>query len=295
LQTSELFKSVDVVVNLCGGTVLRDYCLSVPVRIYLETDPVRPQIEVSQGRQFTIELLAAHTHHFTYGENLLKGDCGIPMSRFQYTATRPPVITDWWSLNGRASQLPPSDSCFTTVANWQQSGKDIEWQGQNYSWSKHLEFLKFVDLPSRSKDCLQMALSCDAETRTLLISKGWSVIDSVALTKDILPYRDYIIRSRGEFTVAKSQYVLPGSGWFSDRSVCYLGAGRPVVTQETGFSKFLPTGLGLFAFETFEDVLSAFDNISGRYKDHCQAAREIACEYFSAEKVLKDMCNQIGF
>jgi hypothetical protein len=292
-QTVKLFNSTDILVNLCGGTVLRDYCLDVPVRIYLETDPVRPQIEIAQGRQSTIELLAAHTHHFTYGENLVLPDSSIPVNGFKYRTTRPPVVLDWWSPNG---EQPASsvDSFFTTIGNWEQTGKNIEWNGQTYYWSKHLEFLKFIELPHRTKQPLQLALVCDAETTTLLKSNGWSVTDALALTKSIVPYRSYIMSSRGEFTVAKSQYVLPRSGWFSDRSVCYLAAARPVITQETGFSRFLPSGKGLFGFDTMDDILSALDNVAGDYEVHCEAARELATEYFAAEKVLGKMMDHIG-
>jgi hypothetical protein len=289
-QASKVFDETDIVVNLCGGTVLRDACLKVPVRVYLETDPVRPQIEVALGREYTIEFLSAHTHHFTYGENLVLPDSPIPLSRFQYQTTRPPVILDWWSsTNGRAD----SDR-YTTIANWQQTGKDIEWNGQTYNWSKHLEFLKFVDLPQRTRQPLELALVCDSQTLTLLRSRGWSVIDALALTKDISPYRDYIVNSRGEFTAAKTQYVLPNSGWFSDRSVCYLAAGRPVITQETGFSRFLPSGKGLLGFTTIDDILGALDNIAANYEDHCKAARKIAVEHFAAERVLRQMMDQIG-
>ena len=113
----------DALINLSGVMVLREEHLCVPTRIYLETDPVLPQIEVAQGRDFTIEFLGAHTHHFSYGENFGSADCGVPVERFHYHPTRPPVILDWWdgggspTLDGRA---------FTTVANWRQTSKDID-------------------------------------------------------------------------------------------------------------------------------------------------------------------------
>ena len=111
---------------------------------------------------------------------------------------------------------------------------------------------------------------------------------------DVDRYRDYIQQSRGEFTVARDQYVRPNTGWFSDRSACYLAAGRPVITQETGFSKFLPTGRGLFGFRTMDDVLAAVDAIESDYDGHCRAAREIAAEYFAAEKVVGSLMERAG-
>ena len=107
--------------------------------------------------------------------------------------------------------------------------------------------------------------------------------------------RSYIQQSRGEFTVTKDQVVRPLTGWFSDRSCSYLAAGRPVITQETGFNKFLPTGKGLFGFRTMEDILAAVDTIESDYEGSCKAAREIAEEYFAAEKVLGSLMARAGF
>ena len=107
-------------------------------------------------------------------------------------------------------------------------------------------------------------------------------------------YRDYIRESRGEFSVAKDQNIRLRSGWFSDRSACYLAAGRPVINQQTGFGNHLPTGRGLFAFETMEDIAHAVAEIQSDYAGNCRAARDIAEEYFSAPKVLGKVMRQIG-
>jgi hypothetical protein len=264
------------------------------VRIYLETDPVLPQIEVARGRRFTVALLSAHTHHFTYGENLGAPDCGVPCTQFDYRPTRQPIVLDWWPATARCDSAFCS-SAFTTIASWKQSGKNIEWNGERYTWSKHFEFLKFIDLPQRMRQRLELALACgDRKAIHQLKSHGWGVIDAMALSKDILPYREYILGSRGEFTVAKDQNIRLRSGWFSDRSACYLAAGKPVINQDTGFNNILPTGRGLFAFRTTEDVLAALDTIESDYEGNCQAAREIAAEYFAAEKVTGSLLEQAG-
>ena len=292
-EVARLLARADALVNLTGATVLRDEHLRVPVRIYLETDPVLPQIEVAQGRRFTIDLLAAHTHHFSYGENLGAADCLVPVERFDYRPTRQPIVLDWWTPPADAP-APPAGR-FTTVASWQQAGKDIDWGGETYFWSKHLEFLKFLDLPRRTGQRLELALACgDAEVVRLLRSHGWGVVDALALSRNILPYRDYLLGSAGEFTVAKDQNIRLRSGWFSDRSACYLAAGKPVITQDTGFDNVLPTGRGLFAFRTMEDVLAALEAIAADYPAHSRAAREIAAEYFAAEKVLDRLCAEAG-
>ena len=295
-RVPQLFRDADALVNVTGSTVLRDEYLSAPVRIYLETDPVLPQVLIAQQDQYMIDLLAAHTHHMTFGENLGAPDCGVPVTRFAYRATRQPVVLDWW--NGRTAQSPvptPVAAPFTTVSNWKQSGKDVEWRGEVYRWSKHHEFLRFLDVPGRSAEAFELALACsDADVLALLTRHGWRVRDALELSRDILPYRDYIRGSRGEFTVAKDQNIRLRSGWFSDRSACYLAAGRPVITQETGFSAILPTGKGLFGFTTLDDVLTALDSIAGDPAGHGQAAADIATEYFGAEGVLGRLCEQVG-
>jgi hypothetical protein len=130
--------------------------------------------------------------------------------------------------------------------------------------------------------------------RDVLLGHGWRNVDSVHISGDINRYRDYIQCSRGEFTVARDQYVRPRTGWFSDRSACYLAAGRPVITQDTGFSKFLPTGKGLFAFTTMDDILAAVDAIESDHKGNCRVAREIAAEYFATEKVVGSLMRRAG-
>jgi hypothetical protein len=291
----ELLARADALINLTGATILRDEHLRVPVRIFLETDPVLPQIEVAAGRQFTIDLLEAHTHHFSFGENLGAADCRVPLGRFDYRPTRQPIVLEWWNTASADFPSPTADGRFTTVASWQQSGKDVEWGGQTYSWSKHHEFLKFLDVPHLAGRPIELALACaDAGALRLLGAHGWRVVDALALSRDILPYRDYIKGSRGEFTVAKDQNIRLRSGWFSDRSASYLAAGKPVITQDTGFGNILPTGRGLFAFTTIDDVLAAVDVIEGDYPGNSGAAREIAAAYFAAGTVLDSLLKRAG-
>jgi len=284
---SSLLARADALVNVTGATLLREEHLRIPVRVYLETDPVLAELEVAQGNRFTIDALASHTHHFTFGENLGSAECWVPVGRFHYRPTRQPVIVDWWSGTGAAASGRAQPLVLTTVATWRQTAKDIRWQGQTLRWSKHEQFLKLVDLPRRSGHVFELALTeAGADTLDLLTSYGWRLRDAIPLTMDILPYRDYIRGSGAEFTVAKEQYVAPRSGWFSDRSASYLAAGKPVITQDTGFGRVLPTGRGLFAFRTIEDILEALEVIAADYDTHARAAREIAAEHFAAEIVL---------
>ena len=311
-ELRRLFGQTDVLVNLTASTILREEHLRVPLRVYLETDPVLPQIEIAKGNRSYIEALGAHTHHFSYGENLGAPDCGVPVERFHYFPTRQPIVLDWWKGSPAANGNDASSGApFTTIANWRQSGKDLAWNGVTYTWSKHHEFLKFIDLPRQTPQALELALALksasasdeknwgglsreDTEAIHWLTSHGWRAINAISLSMNIFSYRDYILRSRGEFTVAKDQNVRLRSGWFSDRSACYLAAGRPVITQDTGFGKFLPTGEGLFAFTTMEEIVAALDRIKSDEARQGRAARAIAEAYFKAETVLAKLVADLG-
>jgi hypothetical protein len=155
--------------------------------------------------------------------------------------------------------------------------------------------LKILELPHRTGQEFSLALAIDDPAAVQrLEGYGWHVEDAYAASKTLESYREYIWRSRGEFTVAKDMNVRLRSGWFSERSACYLAAGKPVVTQETGFSKSLPTGLGLFAFRTLEEILPAIEAINSDYQKHSLAAKEIAAEYFDAKKVLRQVTTEAG-
>jgi hypothetical protein len=279
----------DVLVNLTGATVLREEHLEVPIRVYLETDPVAPQIEVALHAPFTVELLAGHTHHLTFGENLGGPDCDVPVDGFHYRPTRQPVVLDWWRNGAKLRQS------FTTVASWQQAGRDVEWRGETYFWSKDREFLKVLELPRRVSAPIELALACDDERIVALLrDHGWRVRDALSLSLSPDPYRGYIVGSHAEFTVAKDQNVRLRSGWFSDRSACYLAAGRPVVTQATGFENLLPTGEGLFAFATVDGAAAAIEAIESDYERHSAAAAELAREYFDAQRVVSGLLREVG-
>jgi hypothetical protein len=288
---SELERA-DALVNVSAVTVLGDEHMRVPVRIYLETDPVLAQIEIAQADQRTIGLLAAHTHHFTYGENFGAPDCNVPVERFTYHPTRQPVILDWW--RPRPGDGPPRPS-FTTVASWKQTAKDIEWQGELLTWSKDVQFERVLDLPQRVSRPLELALAIDDDDAVARLSAaGWSVVPARPLSDDIERYREYVRVSAGEFSVAKAQNVRLRSGWFSDRTACYLAAGRPAVVQDTGFGSVLPAGEGLFAFDTIDEAAAAIEAIDTDYDRHARAAAELAREYFDAEVVLGRLLADAG-
>jgi hypothetical protein len=259
--------------------------------VYLGTDPVVREIELHQELPETIELFEQHAAVFTWGENYGRPDCGIPVStRFQFLPTRQPVVMGLWE-----SLRPVESHAFTTIAGWQQSWRDIRLDGELYRWSKNFEFMKFLTLPSRTTQALELALAgCNDQDRQTLEQHGWRVRDASEVSDDLDTYRNYIGGSRAEFTVAKDQNVRLRSGWFSDRSATYLAAGRPVVTQDTGFGNVLPTGRGLFGFSTLDEAAAAIEAINADYQSHSRAAGELARAYFDSDLVLTRLLKDCG-
>ena len=287
-----VFGSAAAVINLHGCTVPRPEHRSGGALIYLETDPVGPEVELHNKLEATATFLDAHTAYFTFGENLGADDCKVPMppARYKFRPTRQPVVCDFWQNHGNAP-----GQYFTTVANWRQPQRQMTLNGEVYHWSKHHEFMKFLDLPQRTTQRFELALSSFEQVdRETLEERGWRVREALDFSRDADAYRDFITSSRGEWTVAKDQNVRLRSGWFSDRAATYLAAGRPVVTQETGFSNVLPTGCGLFGFSTIDEAASALDQISADYPLHSRGASEIAREYFGAERVLSKLLQEAG-
>jgi hypothetical protein len=287
-QILRLYQEADAFLNVTGAQEVREEHLACPRRLYVESDPFASQVRAANGDARMVATLAAHDTLFSFGENLGAPDCDVPVGPYRWLPTRQPVALDLWA--GR----DVGGAAYTTVTTWHNKGKDVAYRGDTYYWTKDREFEKFLDLPRRRAVPFELAAGVDEGVRRRLREHGWRQVDSVAISRDAGRYRDYLCGSRGEFTVARDQYVRPRTGWFSDRSACYLAAGRPVITQETGFSKFLPTGRGLFAFRTTEDVLAAVDAVESDYAGNCRAAREIAAEYFGAEKVVGSLLGRAG-
>ena len=285
----EVYRDADAFLNVTGAQEIREEHLQCPRRIYVESDPVAAQINVAQGEPEILAMLDAHDMHFTFGENLGAADCRVPVVRYQWQPTRQPVVLDLWD-----NPYGPQSGAYNTIATWRNTKKDITYEGETYFWSKDREFIKFLDLPRLRTGPFELAAGVDPAVRRLLLDHGWRQVDSLDVSSDVNRYRRYIQQARGEFTVAKDQNIRLRSGWFSDRSACYLAASRPVITQETGFSNILPTGHGLFGFTTMDEILAAIDAIEGDYEGQCRAARELAAEYFAAEKVVGSLMRRAG-
>lgn len=270
----------ELLLGLWTVTWLREF-LECRRRVFIDTDPGFTQFTMSPtpvaARAGYASPLAFH-EHFTYGTRIGRADCPIPTHGINWQPMRPPVCLDLLP-----PRFTPDAPCFTTVMSWTSRAAVVH-DGVEYG-QKDVEFWRIADLPSRVGDCLEIALA-KAAPRDRIAAAGWRLADAREVTATTGTYRDYIARSRGEFSVAVNLEVKTQSGWFSDRTAAYLASGKPVVVQDTGFSEDLPCGEGLFAFRTIDDAAAAIEEIARDYPRHCAAARRIAAEHFDVRRIL---------
>ena len=278
----------DVLINISG--LLTDHGLRdpVPCRVYLDLDPGFVQLwHAAEGIDMRFD---GHTHFVTIGQAVGRADCGIPTCGRSWLHTLQPIaLTEWPVTCGNAR------AAWTTVGSWRGYGS-IQYGGVFYGQKAH-SLRRLIDLPLRTRETLCPALAIDRrEVKDLdaLRTHGWLLTDPALSTDTPYRYGQFIRASKGEIGIAKSGYVESRCGWFSDRSVCYLASGRPVVAQETGFSRVLPTGEGLWGFNTAEEAAAALDDVSRDYQWHCRRAREIAEEYFRSDLVLTRLLESIA-
>lgn len=276
-RLAQLCSECDVYFNLSGINWISEseQCRR---RVLVDTDPVFTQIG---GHGLGGPFSWYHTL-FTYGENVHRPGCDMPTAGMRWLPTRQPVVIDLWPVEAGDPSAP-----LTTVVNWSAYG-DREYEGQVYG-QKDREFEPFFSLPHDTGEAAEMAVSAPAAVLERLADGGWRLADPMKITRDPWTYQRYLRASRAEFGVAKHGYVSTQCGWFSDRSSAYLATGRPVIVQDTGFSKLLPCGEGLLAYRTLDEAVLGIRRIRDGYKAHCWAARIIAEEYFDARRVLTEI------
>lgn len=263
-----------LLLNVSGVNPLRPWLASVPHRLFIDTDPAFTQIRHLTDPAARA-LALAHTAFFTFAQNLAE----IPDDGIAWKPTRQPIVLDAWPVTPG-----PPDGRFTTVMQW-DSYRAREHAGRRYGM-KSDSFAAYLDLPARAGPRFELALGSATAPRELLEAKGWIVRDPRPPTRDPWEYQRYIRQSKAEWSVAKHGYVVTRSGWFSERSAAWLASGRPVVTQDTGFTRWLPSGAGLLTFTTAAEALAAIEEIDRHYEDHCRAARALAATHFDATAVL---------
>jgi hypothetical protein len=268
----------DLLLNVSAINPLRPWLAGVPARALIDTDPAFTQIRHLTSLEARA-LALGHTTFFSFGENIGRPGAAVPDDGLPWQPTRQPVVLDAWPVTpGRPRGR------FTTVMHW-DSYPAREYRGQEYGM-KSKSFWPYSNLPLRLGPRFELAVGNPTVPAEVLRERGWRLRDSHRRTRDPWRYQRYIQCSHAEFSVAKHGYVVSRSGWFSERSAAYLASGRPVVTQETGFSQWLPAGEGVLAFNNPPEAKDAIAELESRYDFHCRRAREVAEEYFDARRVL---------
>lgn len=286
-QLRELARGADLLLNVSGMLTDPELLEAVPTRAYLDLDPFFNQVWQQQGADMGF---AGHTHFVTVGLEIGAAECEVPMLGLPWITSLPPVVLDEWPTAGEAPAYP-----FTTVGHWRSYGP-IEHGGRRYGMRAH-SLRELVALPERCGGEFALALGIhpgDGEDIAALESHGWRLLDPAAVAATPDSYRQFVRASQAELAVAKEGYVKSRSGWFSDRSACYLASGRPVVAQETGFSRHLPTGRGLLAFSDVDEAAAAVEEVRAHPQAHAEAARQIAEAYLDSDRVLGRLLEELG-
>jgi hypothetical protein len=284
---AQILASADVLANVSGACWLTPETSRIPRKLFLDGDPMFTQIGLAADPDSNYaKHVAAHESQFSFGLHIGKRGCKVPESGFTWRPTVQPIALDYW----QPTHPPTSEGNWTTVMNW-ASYAPKDFQGEKYG-QKDIEFERFLDLPSLTRERFQLAMGQGVGNKrptAMLESKGWHIIEPDTHLPDYLTYRQFISQSKGEWSIAKHGYVHSHSGWFSCRSACYLAAGKPVVVQDTGWSEHLPSGEGVFAFNTPAEAAAALDEASKNYEHHSHAARKFAETHFEAGKVCAEL------
>jgi hypothetical protein len=287
-QVVERTRDAAFLLNVMGFLTDEEILGCAPRRVFLDIDPGFGQMWQDLGLH---NLLRGHDAYVTIGERIGRPDCAIPTCGLEWITTPQPVVLDYWQ-----PAAGTSGEAFTSIASWRGAYGPLEYRGKTYGLRVH-EFRKFAPLPRRSGQPCQLALDIhptDGKDLALLKSEGWSLVDPKVVAGDPWAYQAYIQGSKAEFQVAKNMYVEANSGWFSDRSICYLASGKPVLAQDTGLGGRYPTGAGLLTFRTLDEALEGVEELCRDYARHARAARAIAEDCFDSDKVLSRLLGKLG-
>jgi hypothetical protein len=245
-------------------------------RAFIDVDPGFTQITLANGDQGWLDGVAKAERRFTLAQRIGAPDCPIPQTGGPWLKTLPPVFLPEWPL------AESEATHFTSVIRW-QGFREVMHNGVSYG-QRDKEFPSFFDLPraTSQKFCIaQMGMKPE-----LLTSHGWESVPGEVISRTGNSYRDFIRNSRAEFSVPKNGYVKMRGGWFSDRSVCYLASGRPVLIEDTGLEEFLSAGEGLITFNDLPGAIVGVEQINADYERHRRGARALAENIFSTERIL---------
>lgn len=277
-----------LLLNVMGYLDDEELLAAAPKRVFLDTDPGFGQMWLELG---LADIFRGHDVHVTVAENIGLPTCGIPMCGLDWRTTRQPVVLDLWRRRGGERR-----SAFTSVGAWRGPYAPIDLNGVTYGLRVH-EFRKFAPIPKLSGRQFDIALDIDAAETSdlrLLDENGWRLISPRAAAGDLWTYRRFLQSSFAEFMVARGIYVQTRSGWFSERSICYLASGTPVLAQDTGLDGLLPVGDGLLIFSSVEEAAEGVESICSDHERHAAAAADIAEAYFDSDLVLERLLATVG-
>jgi len=277
-RIGDICAGADLLLNRAGVNPLRPWLIEIPVRALIDVDPVFTQVRHLKSES-SMAYAKQHTAFFSLAENIGQQCSTVPDDGLPWQPMRHPIFLDSWP-----AIPPPSSGNWTTIMQW-KSYPPLTYGQQTYGM-KSESFMSCIDVPERSDQVFEVVIGGAGAPVDLLTAKGWAIRKSREHSGDPWSYRRYIQQSRAELSVAKHGYVVTNSGWFSERTAAYLASGRPVVTEETGFSEWLPTGSGIFSFRSAEEAVRHVDEVEKDYDLHCRAARSVAEEYFDSRKVL---------
>jgi hypothetical protein len=283
-----VMKRADLMLCVSGVTPMRTGRPRAKRCAVIDTDPVFTQLRMRHDPVF-LDYYKQFNAVATFGRLIGTADCPLPTHGFDWIPTHQPISMKHWPV------APKTSDAFTTIGKWEHSAdRHLEFQGQRFLSSKGVEWMKMIDLPSRVKVPLTVGMQkMPDDVAAEFRSRGWKMVDPEQTSLSCDSYQKFIQNSAGEFTVAKEIYSGLPSGWFSDRSASYLASGRPVVTQASGFDRWLPVGEGLFSFNTPDDAAGALNCIAADYPRHATAARGLAERFFDAKTVLSDLLNRV--
>jgi hypothetical protein len=286
-----LVEGAACLVNVMGFLEDEEILAAAPLRVFLDIDPGFGQM----WRDLALaDVFQGHDAHVTIGENLGQPECLIPDCGIEWITTPQPVVRSHWDAESWG--LPRMEGSFSSVVSWRGPFAPIEHRGRVYGLRVH-EFRDFLPLPRLTGERFELALEidpADEADRSRLAGSGWTLLDPRVTAGDPWKYRDFIHRSAAEFLVAKNLYVDTRSGWISDRSLCYLASGRPVLAQDTGLSDRYPVGEGLLLFRDLDEAKAGVERIRRDYPLHARAARDLAAEYFDSDRVLGHLLARLG-
>ena len=283
----EAVRGAEFLLNVSG--MLAGELAEMPeIRVFLDLDPAFNQLwHAVAGIDMGFD---RHERFVTVGLALGDADCPVPTCGRDWIRTPQPVVLEHWPMLD-----PAVDAPVTTVGNLRGYGS-IGWEGELYGQKIH-SLRSLYELPRRSAGEITLAMAVHPDERhdlAALRRNGWRLVDPGRVAGTPAAYARFIGQSSAEIGIAKSGYVHSRCGWFSDRSVCYLASGRPVVAQDTGYSRYLPTGEGLLAFTDVNDAAGALETVRSDPARHARAARAIAEEVFDSDRVLADLLDRLG-